>query len=195
MDANKDKRFDAFWDLWNRLPRRDHAFLPCRQDLSSAEMAPFLPRMGIAEWHGTMSLFMTFFGSEIEKMSGANLHQCNFYDFLDPNLRDPMKRFHNVIFNTPCGAYVGEVLTVDNGQNYLFENIQVPVIGKSGQPDVLLIYAHARTTIPHGPLRKQASSTASTIRDFHYIDLGGGAPDFAMENHKPTRIVRGEDRP
>ena len=121
----------------------------------------------------------------MERLSGLGTTGENYYSLISDDLKPLMNFHHQTIFNTPCGAYVGDVITTRSGNTYLFETMQFPICDSTGKVNYLLAYGYGRS--PAGDLgrRDVSDRTGQHIRELHYMDLGAGAPssciiDFEM---------------
>ncbi len=121
----------------------------------------------------------------MERLSGLLVSNENYYSLISDDLKPLMNFHHKTLFETPCGAYVGDVITTRSGSSYLFETLQFPVCDSSGKVCYLLAYGHSRSPAEDLGERDVSDRTGQHIRELHYMDLGAGAPssciiDFEM---------------
>lgn len=183
--AEKIENFEAFLNCWEALPRDHHPFLPAKSACTPVTLGALLPQSGIFEYCGKFDLRIRFIGSELERLSGIRVgdtQEGNYYSLLPDEFKPMMHGYHKAVFGTPCGAYVGDVLTTKAGSSYLFETMQFPLCDDKGDVRYLLAYGYGR--VPTGDLggRDVHDRTQAHIRDLHYMDLGGGAPSSCIIN-------------
>jgi hypothetical protein len=174
--------FDRFQERWNALPRRTHELLPCRRDITPAHFGELIQNVGIAEAVGHLNMHVLYYGSGLERISGLKVTGRNYYDLLPSEFVKPMSVFHAYVLGTPCGAFVGDVVTTPSGSHYLYESLQYPLADDNGQARFLLVYGHARTRLDIEDERALASIGRANIKDMHYLDLGAGAPTARIED-------------
>jgi len=127
-------------------------------------------------------LTILFVGTEMERLSGLIASGKNYYSLISDDLKPLMNFHHKTLFETPCSAYVGDVITTRSGNSYLFETLQFPVCDSSGKVCYLLAYGHSRSHAADLGERDVSDRTGQHIRDLHYMDLGAGAPDSCIIN-------------
>lgn len=180
--VKKTENFDDFLTVWEKLPRTEHAFLPSKQSCNPALLGALLPQCAIFGYGGKYKLNIIFVGTEMEHLSGLTTAGINYYDMIADEFKPLMHHYHQTIFGTPCGAYIGDVITTRTGTTYLFETMQFPVVDETGTVNHLLAYGFGRR--PTGDLgtREVSDRRGQHIRDLHYMDLGAGAPSECIIN-------------
>jgi len=173
----KTENFESFLDVWNKLPRSAHAFLPSKDECNPGNLGSLLSQTALFRYDAKYQLTILFVGSEMERLSGLGSTGENYYSLISDDLKLSMNFHHKTIFNTPCGAYVGDVITPRNGNSYLFETMQFPVCDSNGEVKFLLAYGYGRRDTGNLGERDVSDRTGQHIRDLHYMDLGAGAPD------------------
>lgn len=137
-----------------------------------------IQNIGLAESIEHLNMKVLFYGSGLERISGIKVTGMNYYDLLPPEFVKPLSIFHAYVLGTPCGAFVGDVITTPSGNRYLYESLQYPLADEDGTVKYLLVYGQARK--PYGEEedgeRHLASIGRASIKDMHYLDLGAGAP-------------------
>ena len=174
--------FDPFLKAWHALPRRTHPVAPARRDINPITFGELLHHTGLAEMRAHKDLKVLFYGSGIERVSGLTVTGKNYYDLLPPEFVGPMSIFHDYILGTPCGAYVGDVVTVTGGSRYLYESLQFPVADDDGKVRYLLVFGQGRKPYNDDSGRDHASFGRANIKDMYYIDLGAGAPTSRIKD-------------
>lgn len=179
---DKTENFDNFLKTWEMLPRKNHPFLPSRHDCNPATLGALLPQTALFHYEGKHKLIIQFVGTEMERLSGLTATGSNYYDLIADDLKPLLNFHHKTVFGTPCGAYVGDVITTRAGSTYLFETMQFPVCDENGIVKYLLAYGYGWN--PTGELgdRDVSDRTGQHIRDLHYMDLGAGAPSGCIIN-------------
>lgn len=179
---NQSETFEEFLAAWEKLPRKNHAFLPSRHDCNPATLGGLLTYAAVLKYQGPGVLTIQFVGTEMERLSGLTATGVNYYDLISDDLKPLMHIYHKTIFGTPCGAYIGDMITTRSGNTYLFETMQFPVCDGDGQVNHLLAYGYGRK--PAGDLggRDVSDRKGQHIRDLHYMDLGAGAPSTCIIN-------------
>ncbi len=182
---NKTENFDEFLTVWDSLPRTEHAFLPSKQSCNPALLGALLPQCAIFRYGDKYKLDIIFVGTEMEHLSGLTAVGVNYYDMVADEFKPALHNYHQTIFETPCGAYIGDVITTSMGANYLFETMQFPICDEAGTVNHLLAYGFGRR--PTGDLATRDISDRSSqhIRELHYMDLGAGAPSNCIINFEP----------
>ncbi len=178
------EEFDTFLAYWDALPRERHPFLPSKQHITPARFGGVIQNIGIAERIGDLDMRVLFYGSGIERVSGIKVTGQNYYDLLPQEFVKPLSIFHAYVFEIPCGAYVGDIVTTSSGAQYLYETIQYPMVNEDGEVKYLLVYGLGRK--PYGEESDRVSATIgrANIKEMHYIDMGAGAPSAHIENFK-----------
>ncbi len=118
----------------------------------------------------------------MERLSGMADTGANYYDLIAGDLKPLMHQYHQTIFGTPCGAYVGDVITTRSGATYLFETMQFPLCDENGNVRYLLAYGYGRNPTDELGDRDVSDRTGGHIRELHYMDLGAGAPASCIIN-------------
>jgi len=180
--VNKTENFENFLNIWNGLPRNHHEFLPSKEDCNPANFGSMLAQTALLRYDARYKLTIVFVGTEMERISGMGTTGENYYSLISDELKPQMNFHHKTIFQTPCGAYVGDVITTRLGNSYLFETMQFPVCDKDGQVRYLLAYGHGRRPTGDMGERDVNDRTGQHIRDLHYMDLGGGASSACIIN-------------
>lgn len=170
------ENFEDFLDIWSKLPRSSHAFLPCKDECNPSNFGALLSQTALLRYDAEYQMTILFAGTEMEQLSGMANASDNYYSLVSEDLKPLLNFHHKIIFNTPCGAYVGDVITTPSGNSYLFETMQFPVCESSGEVKYLLVYGAGRG--PAGDLggRNVSDRTGQHIRDLRYMDLGAGSP-------------------
>lgn len=179
---HKTENFEDFLNIWEDLPRDKHAFLPSIRDCNPAKLGALIPQCAIFEYVGKYHLNIQFIGTEMERLSGLSGTGKNYYDLISEDFRPLMNFYHKTVFGTPCGAYIGDVITTRSGATYLFETMQFPISDTGGNVSHLLAYGYGRR--PTGELggREVSDRRGQHLRDLHFMDLGAGAPDSCIIN-------------
>jgi len=181
---DKIEGFEEFLDAWEQLPRAQNAILPSKKDITPANFGHLMPNIGIARFNGLGDLTFSYYGSQIESLSSMMLTNKNYYDLLSKQFTKAMAAFHHQLFNTPCGAYVEDVISTASGSRYIFKNLQFPILGEQGTPQYMIVYANARKPADDKSLRDEAQLQASSIKTLKYIDLGAGAPSNYVKDYQ-----------
>lgn len=179
---NSTKNFEQFLDVWNKLPRNSHPFLPSKDDCNPTNFGALLPQTALLRYDGKYELTILFVGTEMERLSGLTVSGENYYSLISDDLKPLMNFHHKTVFTTPCGAYVGDVITPLSGSSYLFETLQFPICDRDGKVRYLLAYGHSRSPAESLNERDINDRTGQHIRDLHYMDLGAGAPSSSIIN-------------
>ncbi|NVJ71196.1 MAG: hypothetical protein HWE08_12620 [Alphaproteobacteria bacterium] len=174
--------FQPFIQKWSSLPPRKHPFLPCRSDLTSRLFAEFLPLLCITQVVAPMILPIIYAGEAFERSAGYKLNGVNYYDLLPKKFRKSVAIFHSNILETPCGAFVRDVITTDAGSRYLHETIHLPMVDDEGQVRYVIAYGLGRKPFGDRGIRPKEDQSDTHIKDMHYIDLGAGAPRTYFKN-------------
>ncbi len=116
----------------------------------------------------------------MERLSGLGTTGKNYYSLISDDLKPLMNFHHKTIFTTPCGAYVGDLITTRSGNSYIFETMQFPVCDSNGDVRFLLAYGYARSAAGDLGGRDVSDRTGQHIRDLHYLNLGAGAPSSCI---------------
>jgi len=179
---NSAKNFEQFLNAWDKLPRNSHPFLPAKDDCNPINLGGLLPQTALLRYDGRYELTILFVGTEMERLSGLTVSGENYYSLISDDLKPLMNFHHKTIFMTPCGAYVGDVITPRSGGSYLFETLQFPICDSDGKVCYLLAYGHSRSHAEDQGARQISDRTGQHIRDLHYMDLGAGAPSSSIIN-------------
>ncbi|SDE48406.1 PAS domain-containing protein [Kordiimonas lacus] len=174
--------FRPFTERWNDLTRGAHTILPCRSDLSPLRFGEFLPHICVTERIGPMDLPIRYAGSAFERAAGYPLTGRNYYDLLPEAFKKSVAVFHDYIVNTPCGAFVRDIISTDTGSRYLHETIHLPLADDAGQVRYVMAYGLGRKDIEDRGIRPLEDQSDSHIKDLFYLDLGAGAPTDYIEN-------------
>ena len=187
MSFKLGSSFDSFQERWEALPRRSHPLLPCRKDITPAHFGEMIQNIGLAKQMGHLNMTVRFYGSGLERISGLKVTGMNYYDLLPAEFVKPMSVFHAYVLGTPCGAFVGDVVTTPSGNRYLYESLQYPLADENGDVCFLMVYGQARKPFAAEDERALASIGRANIKDMHYIDLGAGAPTARIVNFEFRR--------
>lgn len=179
---DKTENFENFLNVWDKLPRNHHNFLPSKDDCSPSNFGSMIAQTALLRYDARYELRVLFMGTEMERLSGMGTTGENYYSLISDDLKPLMNFHHKTVFHTPCGAYVGDVITTKSGNSYLFETMQFPVCDNNGQVRFLLAYGHGRRPTGDLGLREVSDRTGQHIRDLHYMDLGAGAPSTCIIN-------------
>ncbi|WP_262691125.1 PAS domain-containing protein [Kordiimonas aestuarii] len=174
--------FDSFLERWHMLPRSAHKLVPCKRDITPMQFGEMLQNIGIAEAVGHQDMRVLFYGSGIERVSGLKVTGKNYYDLLPPEFVKPLSVFHAYVLGTPCGAYVGDVVTTPGGSKYLYETLQYPLADEQGVVKYLMVYGLGRKPFGEEGDRDNANIGRDSIKEMRYLDLGAGAPAARIEN-------------
>ncbi len=178
------ENFDEFLTVWESLPRSNHPFLPARKSCGPSTLGALLTQTAIFQYRGKHDLTLQFVGTEMERLSGLTGSGVNYYDIIADEFKPLMHLYHETVFGTPCGAYIGDVITTRSGATYLFETMQFPICDDDGDVNHMLAYGYGRR--PAGNLgdRDVSDRKGQHIRDLHYMDLGAGAPSNCIINYE-----------
>ena len=171
-----EPEFEKFEHCWRGLPKSNHPLLPSRREVNPATFGELLHQTCLGEWvtPGEMRLF--YAGSGFERNAGFQVTGQNYYSLLPAFFVPVVKNFHAQLFGTPCGAYVGDLVTTTTGGRHMHYTMHLPLTDDGGVPRYLLIVGLDRK--PAGDLgqRAPASVGESSIKDLAYLDLGAGVP-------------------
>lgn len=179
-----DDGFKEFLACWDKLPRRTHPFLPSKGDINPVTFGSLIQNTGLAEYQGKMNMHVFFYPTALEQQSGLKITGQNYYDLIDENFKIPLNRFHRHILETPCGAFIADVVTTRSGSSYLYETYQYPVADENGHVRYLLVYGLGRRPFEDTTGRQLGNHVASNIKEMVYIDLGAGAPSERIEDFR-----------
>jgi hypothetical protein len=168
--------FEEFFALWKTLPRRRHALLPCKQDITPSQFGKFLQYMAIAERKSPNDCRILFAGSMFELNAGFPVTGRNYYAMLPPAFIKPMKAFHRNLLGTPCGAYIADVISTTSGHSYIHHTLQLPAVDEKGFVRYLLACGLAKQPFHGAGSRTESSDDPAYITDLIYINLGSGVP-------------------
>lgn len=176
--------FSPFLKAWAGLPRRAHPLLPEKKDISPVLFGEFLHLVCITEFIAPRDMRIRFAGSEFERLAGFGTELENYYDMLPDRFVESTETFHRLIRTTPCGAFVGDVITVTSGNRYLHETIHLPLSDEAGAVRYLMVYGVGRKPYGDQSPRSVGNHNESNIKELHYLDLGLGAPKARIEEFK-----------
>ena len=176
--------FEPFMKAWKNLPRKKHSQLPQKKDISPLLFGEFLHLVCIAEFIAPRNMQIRFAGSEFERLAGFGTGIENYYDTLPERFVESTEVFHHLIRTTPCGAFVGDVITATSGARYMHETIHLPLVGDEGETRYLMIYGVGRKPYGDQSPRSSGNHNESNIKELHYMDLGQGAPAAYVQNFK-----------
>ncbi len=125
---------------------------------------------------------ITFAGSEFEQLAGFTKQVDNYYDLLPPDFADATIVFHRTIRETPCGAFVGDIITSASGARYLHETVHLPLCDTDKTIRFLLVYGVGKKPVGDDSPREWDELQTSHIKELHYLDLGAGAPKVGVKN-------------
>lgn len=179
---DKSGNFEGFLKVWNELPRNHHEFLPSKSTCNPSNFGSLLSQTALFRYDARYQLTTVFVGTEMERLSGLGKPGENYYSLIADDLKPQMNFHHRTLFQTPCGAYVGDVITTTAGNSYLFETMQFPVCNDLGEVCFLLAYGHGRRPTNDLGGRDSSDRSGQHIRDLHYMDLGAGAPSSCIIN-------------
>ncbi|NVJ98584.1 MAG: PAS domain-containing protein [Alphaproteobacteria bacterium] len=177
-----DPDFEPFMALWRNLPRTHHPVLPRRKDINPVLFGAYLPLIGIAEMVAPFHMQVIYAGSGYERSASFEVNGKNYYDLLPPDFAKPMAIFHEHILGTPCGAYIGDVITTSKGNQYLHESLQLPLCSDQGDVRYLMAFGVGRKQLDDASSRTAGDHNAGNIKEMHYVDLGAGTPKARIEN-------------
>lgn len=175
--------FAAFLKVWQTLPRRTHPLVPARADYTPKALGTLLPNTGIGRFTGRDHLDILYYGSEIERLSGIAITGKNYYAVLRPDYREQMIKFHALLRDTPCGAYMVDTITTASGTHYLYESLQLPLADEAGEISYLIGFGIGRKPAGDYSERPLGDHRRSNVKEMHYLDLGAGAPTARIENY------------
>ncbi|SDE48376.1 MULTISPECIES: PAS domain-containing protein [Kordiimonas] len=168
--------FSPFLTAWENLPRKHHPLLPHKKDISPVRFGEFLHLVCISEFIGQRQMEIRFAGTEFERLAGFGTELKNYYDMLPEKFVKPTETFHRLIRTTPCGAFVGDVITATSGARYLHETLHLPLVDDAGDARYLMVYGVGRKPYGDQTPRSAGNHNESNIKELHYLDLGEGAP-------------------
>ncbi|MFC4347822.1 PAS domain-containing protein [Kordiimonas lipolytica] len=174
--------FLPFTERWLQLPREAHPLLPRRSDLSPMRFGKFLPQICVTEMIGKMNLPIRYAGSAFERAAGYPLNGVNYYDLLPDQFRKSVAAFHDYIVDTPCGAFVRDIISTNSGSRYLHETLHLPLADDAGKVRYVMAYGLGRKAIDDRGMRPLEDQSDDHIKDLRYLDLGAGAPAAYIEN-------------
>jgi hypothetical protein len=174
--------FESFLDVWEKLPRSSGNALPSRSVVTPSTFGSLMPHIGLAELIGPNDLTFSYYGSKIETLSSMLLTGKNYYDLLAKEFIPAMAIYHKQLFGTPCGAYIEDMISTVGGNQYIFRNLQYPLLDENGEARHMIVYANARKPADDKSLRTQRALKASSIKTLRYIDLGQGKPKNYIED-------------
>jgi hypothetical protein len=174
--------FENFLDIWDTLPRSPDNILPTRSDITPSTFGNLMPHIGLAEFLEPKNLTFSYYGSKLETFSSMLLTDKNYYDLLAEEFVPAMAIYHKQLFGTPCGAYIEDMISTADGNQYIFRNLQYPLLDKNGQARHMVVYANGRKPADDKSLRRQMQLQASSIKTLKYIDLGAGKPSNYIED-------------
>lgn len=191
LGEEKAPTFGAFIDCWQALPRDRHPLVPCISACTPATLGPLMAYVALAVYNGKYDMRTTFVGSEIERLAGTVTDGMNYYDSMSDDLKAATHMFHKYLLETPCGAYVGDVVTAKSGLIYRFETMQFPLCDQQGQVRHIIAFGQGRSPIRDRLTRTEQDHRVSNLQDMHYLDIGAGAPaariiDFEFSTGKPA---------
>lgn len=178
------KEFEPFMEVWRGLPRRTHPLLPSRTDIVPEAFGELLSCMALTNMLGPRNLNIFFIGSHFEWNASLEASGQNYYDLLPEEFHEPMATFHKTLMETPCGAFISDVITTAHGSEYTHDTLQMPYADEEGIVHYLMAYGYGRKPYADYAQRTVKSHRPSSIKDLHYIDLGAGVPAFYIENFK-----------
>ncbi|WP_417450755.1 hypothetical protein [Kordiimonas sp.] len=114
----------------------------------------------------------------------------NYYDLLPASFHKPMSIFHNNMLDTPCGAYVADVIGTTAGTRYIHHTLQLPAADEAGNICYLIAFGLARRPYGDQGIRTETSHQPSNIKELFYIDLGAGMPSAYIKDfefHAPAK--------
>jgi len=123
-----------------------------------------------------------YYGSMLEQISGLKVTGMNYYDLQPEAFRSPLMKFHDLIFSTPCGAYIADFVKTEAGNQYLYESVQFPLTNDEGDPCYLLLYGVGRKPFADRTDRSLEGIGRRAIKEMHYLDIGAGAPTARIED-------------
>ncbi len=176
--------FAPFLNAWKNLPRKKHPLLPEKRDISPVLFGKFLHLVCITEFIAPRNMQIRFAGSEFERLAGFGKGLTNYYDILPEQFVESTEIFHQLIRTTPCGAFVGDVITATSGARYMHETIHLPLVDDEGKVRYLMIYGVGRKPYGDQTPRSQGNHNESNIKELHYMDLGRGAPAAKVQDFK-----------
>jgi len=174
--------FLPFTQRWLELPREAHALLPRRSDLSPKRFGRFLTQICVTEMIAPMNLPIRYAGSTFERAAGYPLTGVNYYDLLPEHFKKSVATFHAYIMDTPCGAFVRDIVSTDSGSRYLHETLHLPLVDDAGMVRYVMAYGLGRKAFDDKGMRPLDDQTDAHIKDLRYLDLGAGAPATTIEN-------------
>lgn len=181
MDISEE--FDAFHKCWQALPRKNHPLVPSLKDCNPGTLGPMISNIALARYDGKYQMYLTFVGTEMERLSGTAAQKINYYDTMTDELKRGTHFFHKTLFGTPCGAYVADIITIETTR-YLFATMQFPLCDEDGNLRHLIAYGYGRSPIDASQSRAVSDHSTGNLRDLSFIDIGAGAPATKIVNFK-----------
>lgn len=173
---NNTPSFGEFVDCWQALPREHHALVPSITACSPVSLGRLMPFIALGAYRGKYELRTTYVGSEIERLAGTVTDDMNYYDSMSDDLKAATHVFHQYLLDTPCGAYIADIITAKSGLKYRFETMQFPLCDDTGAVNYLMVFGQGRSSIKDRMSREELDHSVSNIQDMHYLDIGAGAP-------------------
>lgn len=168
--------FSPFMSAWDNLPRQVNPVVPHKKDISPALFGEFLHLVCVTEMVARRHLKILFVGSEFERLAGFGADLENYYDMLPAKFMAQTEIFHDIVLGTPCGAFIGDVITTTSGVCYLHETVHLPLADADGEVRYLMVYGVGRKPTSDYSPRSTGNHNESNIKELRYLDLGAGAP-------------------
>lgn len=160
---------------WQGLRREEGEIVPRRAAINPRDIHRLLPLMIIHERLQPNVMMIRLTGTKVDEILGKNYSGTNVFDIYDSEFHAWLRALHDVILDTPCGARVTGLVTLEDGASFEMSSLHLPMNNARGETTFLLGLIFIEPTYMDAALRG-AGLVRQDIKGVRTVDLGFGAP-------------------
>lgn len=178
------KTFLEQWKVWrgaNVAPRRD--------DVRMEDLGDALPKMVEMELVSPTLCHIHFYGSDLVEISGVDLTGKNLFESSPPKQR-PLRiaRFQE-FEKFPCGSLARVKTTMSNDNIMIREMLSLPILPNRDAGNMRLLNVSVPLDDYKWQTPVQEEHVLPVATDFHFIDIGAGAPEESEVHQSDTPLT------
>jgi hypothetical protein len=163
-----------FLDAW--LKWRGSRLLPRRGDVQLRDIVQFIDRAILFEIIGPDEVMVRVAGGSMRELVGVEMTGKNFKSF--SSAKDWLTRSYRfmAMATTPCGSCMVLRDLLPSGRTVVYEIVQLPIDPDEAGKPRQLIASNSTLDRYFGDPRPQDGRVVPIPVDYHFIDIGAGAP-------------------
>lgn len=177
--SQEKTRFGVLARHWRTI-RKAGALTPDRSDFDPTAIRRILPNIHLMEFVDDDHLIYRLIGHEEVRRLGNDLKGVNYFDRIDPEVRQLARRLFPDLFRHCCGVIVSANEIYDDGSTVRADYLGLPLAQKDAPARFVISVIESKDAAIEAPLclTDRPVLKSHQILAIQPVDIGAGAPSL-----------------